>query len=506
MRKRTFARVLPTLAEVQAERARRKLSAYVAQAWEVVLPDTPYIPGWHIDAICEHLQAISLGHIHNLIINIPPRFSKSLTVSVFWPTWEWIDRPATQWLTASYAAELAVRDAVESRRLITSTWYQMRWGDKFKLTDDQNRKARYENDHRGHRIAVGVGGGATGEGGDRIIVDDPMKALDQHSDAIRTEANAWWDGTMSTRANNPETAGRVIIMQRLHERDLTGHVLERAREGGLQWEHLCLPMRYEPRTYVSGLGWRDPRTDEGELLAPERFDEEQTRLLEVTLGEAGAASQLQQRPAPAGGAIMKRAWWDGVNRWAPTDNGKVVGRWLSFDTALKDAEQHDYTAWGVWELYADYRLRLRDLGADKLQFPQVASTIEAQAKRWMADGLLMGIVVEDKGSGTSAIQTLRQSAPPEIAAKLIAFAPVGSKEARARQASLWCERGMVLLPMPGDDVPWLLAFEDVLFKFPAVEHDDVVDQMTQIVIYLENYLAAGWQAQVGQTGTLGVEE
>ena len=355
----------------------------------MVRSDTPYVHGWHIDAICEHLQAISAGHLHNLIINVPPRFSKSLTVCVFWPTWEWIDHPSTQWLTASYAGELAIRDAVESRRLITSTWYQMRWGDRYKLAGDQNLKARYENDHRGHRIAVGVGGGATGEGGDRIIVDDPMKALDQHSDAIRTEANAWWDG---------------------------------------------------------------------------------------------------------------------VNRWAPTDNGKVVGRWLSFDTALKDAEQHDYTAWGVWELYADYRLRLRDLGADKLQFPQVASTIEAQAKRWMADGLLMGIVVEDKGSGTSAIQTLRQSAPPEIAAKLIAFAPVGSKEARARQASLWCERGMVLLPMPGDDVPWLLAFEDVLFKFPAVEHDDVVDQMTQIVIYLENYLAAGWQAQVGQTGTLGVEE
>ena len=488
----------PTLELVRAERASRHLREYIRQGWAVVEPGVDYTHGWHIDAIAEHLEAVTAGAIRNLIINIPPRCTKSLTVGVFWPTWTWIDHPEKQWLTSSYAEVLAVRDAVKSRRLIQSPWYQRRWGDRYRLAGDQNQKSRYENDHNGHRIATGVGGSSTGEGGDIIVADDALKAQDRYSDPVREAANVWWDETMSTRGNNPRTVARVIIMQRLHDDDLTGHVLEKVKAGGEHYEHLCLPMEYEPRIYVSAIGWQDPRQDEGALLWPERFGRDEVDGLKTTLGEEGAAGQLQQRPAPAGGAILKRAWWDGKNRFNAGDLGcyrRNIGRWLSFDTAFKDQEANDYTAWGLWEMTPEYGLQLRQVHQEKLEFPQLASTIEAEGRRWNHDGKLLGIIIEDKGSGTSAIQTLRQTAPPELASLLVAFPPAASKVARARQASVWCERGMIELPHPGDAASWLYDFEETLFKFPAVTHDDVVDQMTQAIIYLEHYLAQGWQAK-----------
>jgi len=479
--------------------AERSLGEYIRQAWHVVEPAVEFTDGWHIDAIAEHLEAISDGTIRNLIINIPPRHMKSLSVGVFWPTWTWTTRPGVQFLVASYAQALAIRDAVKSRRLIQSPWYQERWGSVFALTGDQNQKSRYENDHNGHRISVGVGGMATGDGGDILVADDLLKAQDGHSDAMRTRANEFWSQVMSTRGNDPRTVAKVIIMQRLHERDLTGHVLELMQEGGERYEHLCLPAEYEPRQYTTVIGFEDPREAEGELLWEERFGPEQIADLKATLGDEAVAGQLQQRPAPAGGGIFKRDWWEGKNRYDLTDKQLVtlaVGRWLSFDTALKDSEANDYTAMGVYELAPDYRLRKVSAHWQRLQFPQLAQEIEDQAERWNRDGKLRGVVIEDRGSGTSALQTLRQSAPDWLAELLVGFEPRLSKEGRARQASLWCERGCVLLPYPCDEAGWLLSFcDDFLFKFPNGMFDDPVDEFTQIIIYLEHYLAQGWRGR-----------
>lgn len=221
---------------------------------------------------------------------------------------------------------------------------------------------------------------------------------------------------------------------------------------------------------------------------------------------------MQQRPAPAGGGIFKRDWWEAENRFDPEDEAfwnLCVGRWLSFDTALKDKESNDYTAMGVWELTADYRLALREVWWERLQFPQLAGRIEEEAWRWNRDDKLKGIIIEDKISGTSALQTLRQSAPEWLVGLLVGFEPRGSKEGRARQASLWCERGSVLLPEPSEAAPWLWEFEeDFLFKFPGGAFDDPVDQLTQTVIYLEHFLAQGWRGRMTphQATSVGVHE
>lgn len=224
------------LAEIDQERASRSLREFVRQAFAIIEPSTPFVPGWHIDAIIEHLEGITFGHIRNLLINVPPRHMKSLLVSVLWPAWEWIRFPERRFLYSSYAAQLSIRDSVKCRRLIESPWYQERWGDHYALTGDQNTKGRFENDRSGYRLSTSVGGAATGEGGDRVVCDDPHNVQEAESDSVRKGTTDWWDVVMSTRVNDPRSAAKVVVMQRCHQRDLSGHLLE---QGG--WEHLRLP-------------------------------------------------------------------------------------------------------------------------------------------------------------------------------------------------------------------------------------------------------------------------
>jgi len=420
---------------------------------------------------------------------------KSLLVSVFWPTWSWINSPGLRWLTGSYALPLAVRDTLKSRRLLQSPWYRSLFGHIFSLTPDQRAKGRYDNDRAGSRLAFSFNGLVTGEGADILVVDDPLKAQHAGSALLRGRVNDIYDTALTTRANDPRRARRVIIMQRLHQEDLTGHLLERLHPAGApRYEHLCLPTEYEPHRYISSIGLSDPRSTPGELLWPARFGEVENLAAKAELGLHAYAGQHAQRPAPETGGIYQAAWWRGCSRLDP-DPARVVGRWLSWDTAFKDSETSDFSALTVLELQADYRLHLRHASWQRLQFPQLARAIIDEARLWNLDGKLQAIVIEDRASGISALQTLRQAAPPEIAILLKAFAPAQDKAYRANQASLWCERGCVLLPYPSAGVPWLFEFEDMLYKFPNARLNDPVDSFTQAIIFLEHLLSEGWRAR-----------
>src|SRR5271163_4307839 len=303
----SFAQLLsrPNLInDIDRELASRSLSEFVRQAWSIVEPSTPFVPGWHIDAIIEHLEAVSRGQIRNLLINVPPRHMKSLLVSVFWPDWEWLRWPERRWLFSSYGAQLSIRDSVACRRLIESPWYQSRWADRFALTSDQNTKGRFDNNRSGYRLSTSVGGTATGEGGDRIVCDDPHNVQEAESDSVRKATLDWFDVVMSTRVNDPRSAAKVVVMQRCHQQDLSGHLLE---QGG--WEHLCLPAEYEDPPRVISIRFPDPRTQAGELLWLERFGRKEIADLKVSLGSYAAAGQLQQRPSPVEGGLIKRHWF-----------------------------------------------------------------------------------------------------------------------------------------------------------------------------------------------------
>lgn len=298
---------MPPLEIVEKALAEKSLQHFIRQAWHIVEPKEPFISGWHIDAICEHLEAITYRQIQDLVINIPPRHMKSLTVCVFWPCWEWgpVDLPHTRWLFSSYAEKLSKRDSLKCRRLITSPWYQERWGHKFHLTSDQNEKLRFENNKTGYRLATSVGGVGTGEGGDRIVADDPHNVVDGESEVKRGNVIMWWDESMSTRLNDEKTGSKIVVMQRVHEGDLVGHILE--SEAG--YAHLCLPARYEGnrvKTSVPlGNPFKDPRTEQGELLWPGKFGDNEMDKREAGMSEYAIAGQHQQRPSPRGGGLFK---------------------------------------------------------------------------------------------------------------------------------------------------------------------------------------------------------
>jgi predicted phage terminase large subunit-like protein len=360
------------------EACQENLTTFIREAWRYLDP-APYIHGWHIDAISEHLQAVTDGEIKRLIINVPPRTSKSTIVSVAFPAWIWTQNqvadyaqgvrgPSVQFLTTSYAASLSNRDAQKMRRLIESPWYQSLWGDRFQLL--QSTITKFDNDKGGYRLATSVGAHITGEGGDIIIVDDPHNAMEPESDVTRQSTLDWWDQAMSTRLNNPKTGAFIVIMQRLHQEDLTGHIL--ASEVSDEWTHLCLPMRYEPsRHCATGIGWQDPRgysadghrrspeESDGDLLCPSRFGDREVSRIESSLGPWGAAGQLQQRPEPRGGGLIKDEWWQIWDHEAQMAQGLKKNEFpafdyimASYDGAFTEKEENDYSAltiWGTWK-------------------------------------------------------------------------------------------------------------------------------------------------------------
>lgn len=296
-------RQLPSLIELDRAIASRSLAGFVRAAWHVVEPSERLYWGWALDAICAHLEAVTRGEITRLLINVPPGMCKSLLLNVFWPAWEWgpQNQPHHRYLGTAHKLDLSIRDSTKCRRLIQSDWYQARW--PVKITSDQNSKLKFENTQTGFRESMSFVS-LTGSRGSRLLIDDPLSVDDAASDAARLAVEQTFLEAVPTRVNNRSSA-IVMIMQRLHERDPSGLILSM----GLPYTHLCLPMRFDPsRRCSTSIGFTDPRTADGELLFPERFDEVVVSELEQSLLAYGTAGQLQQLPAPRRGGIFQREW------------------------------------------------------------------------------------------------------------------------------------------------------------------------------------------------------
>jgi predicted phage terminase large subunit-like protein len=474
------------LDDIDRELASRGFRDFVQQAWVVVEPSTPFVPGWHIDAIIEHLEAVSSGQVRNLLINVPPRHMKSLLVSVFWAAWEWITWPERRWLYSSYGAQLSIRDSIKCRRLIESSWYQARWADRFALTSDQITKGRFDNNRSGYRLATSVGGAATGEGGDRIVCDDPHNVQEAESD-VRKATLDWFDVVMSTRVNDPKTAARVVVMQRCHQQDLSGHLIE---QGG--WEHLCLPAEFEGAGRATSIGWSDPRTEHGELLWPDRFGTKEIQELKVSLGSYAAAGQLQQRPSPSGGGIIKRHWFryfqprganlppvlvrlpDGtLTSIAAIEVPHLVDEQIqSWDCAFKDLASSDYVVGQLWGRVGSLYL-LGDQIRARMDCPTTVKAVRAMSEKWPN---CIAKLIEDKANGSAVIQMLSREIPG-----ILPVNPEGGKVARAAAVSPLIEAGNVYLPHPLY-APWVDDFIEECAAFPNGAHDDQVDAMTQALL------------------------
>jgi predicted phage terminase large subunit-like protein len=419
---------------------------------------------------------VAEGSIKRLIINVPPRHMKSISVAVALPAWTWATQPHKKFLYASYASSLSIRDSTKCRRLIDSLWYKAHFGDKFRLTDDQNQKQRFENDKTGYRIATSVGGALTGDGGDIICIDDPHNSVEADSSKVREGVLEWWDQAMQTRLNDPKTGAFVIIMQRLHEQDLTGHILANQLEG--EWDHLMLPARYEvgaPNPMRSSLGFTDPRTQEGELLWPDRMDEKTLKTLERSLGSYAAAGQLQQRPSPKGGGILKASWWV---PWEKEELPEVTYVIQSWDTAFETKESSSYSArttWGIFKHNGHDCLIVLEAWYDKVTYPELRKLAQEAYNDWEPDAVL----IEKKASGASLLQDLRMAGVP-----VLAYSPDRDKVARAHASSALLEDGRIYYPKR----KWAEDLISICAAFPAAKNDDIVDTCTQAWLRLRK----GW--------------
>lgn len=445
--------------------------------WPIIEPATPYIHGWHITAICDHLEAASRFEIKRLMINMPPRHMKSILVNVMFPLWVWLHNPERRFICASYSRDLAIRDGLKMRTIIENPFFQNLFRPTWKLRDDQNQKLKFENDKTGFRLSTSVEGQATGEGGDFLIVDDPLNAMEANSEPAREGAIRWLDTVMSTRANNAKRNCRIMVMQRLHENDPAGHITRKKDQHGA-YEKLILQARYESKPRVkseTSLGFLDPRRKDGELLWPARFDEASLRELEADLQDQ-AHAQLQQDPKPRGGGTFKREWWKRFDK-SPAQILETVQFW---DCAQKPGITNDWSVCTTWARGAA-GFFLLDVWRAKVDAPTLEAMSKALYQKWVPDA----IVIEDKSAGSSLIQYLLK----ETALPVLPYNPKGDKEVRAIASTPTVQAGKCHLPSNpimgedevGNPINLIETFIVEHETFPKGGHDDMVDTTSMMV-------------------------
>lgn len=448
----------PPLELVRRKLAELSLAEFAKQAWHVLEPATELKWGWALDAICAHLEAVTDGRINRLLMNVPPGSMKSLLVSVIWPAWEWGPKGLAhhRFLATAHKEKLAIRDNMKCRRLIQSAWFQRNW--PLALAIDQNAKGKFENSATGFREAMAFGS-LTGSRGDRVLIDDPHSVDDANSPVMLAADILTFREAVPTRVNNDKSA-IIIIMQRLNEGDVSSVAIK------LGYEHLCIPMRYEPgHEKATCIGWRDPRTTEGELMFPERFSERQVLELEATLGSYASAGQLQQRPAPRDGGMFKRSWFKVVD--AAPAGLTYVRDWDLAATVPKAGTDPDWTV-GV------------KIGRDYQGFHYIT---DVKRFRGTSHEVERTILVTAQQDGTGVTISLKQdpgqSGKAQAAAMVRMLAgfvttvssETGSKETRAAPLAAQCEAGNIHL-VRGE---WLDEFLNEIEVFPFGRHDDQVD-------------------------------
>jgi predicted phage terminase large subunit-like protein len=462
---------LPGLEAVRAEKARRSLAEFVRQAWPIIEPTTDLVWGWHVQAICEHLEALTRRQIANLVIEVPPGSGKSTICAVLWPAWSWIDTPSARFLTGSYGLGLAVRDAVRCRRIIESPWYQAHWGERFQMTSDQNVKSRYENSKTGYRVSLSVGSATTGERGSFTLIDDAHNVIEAESDTKREAVIRWHDEAFFNRINDYKMGGRVVIGQRTAQMDLIGHLI---KMGG--FEELRIPEEFEAtRRCTTRIGWSDPRTEDGTLMRPVLFGPEQVKEARKRLGSIAYAAQYQQNPVPREGAMFKSAWFR-ATRYTYTGDYYMLGtrplhphecrRFATVDHACSTRTSADYTVVAIWDDDQRGNLILAHLERDRVEGPDLPKMLKDLHTRWRPQ--FFGI--ECIGAQLSVIQAVRRSG-----LTIRELRTAKDKQSHALAAQVKAEAGQIWLPAQAS---WLADFEDELFHFPAAPHDDQVDVLS----------------------------
>jgi predicted phage terminase large subunit-like protein len=425
-----------------------------------------FVPNWHIEVLAAKLSSVRKGRALRLIVNVPPRHLKSLAASIALPAWLLGHDPKLAIVNATYAQDLADAFARDCRAVMASAWYQGLFPTRLRAARPPLREL--VTTRGGSRFATSVGGVLTGRGADVILIDDPLKAADAMSETRRSAANAWFDGTLYARLNDKSQGSIVIVMQRLHEDDLVGHVMR--SEG---WDVLSFPAiaeadeRYDIETEA---GPRTVTRTLGEALHPERESLATLARVRATIGEANFAGQYQQRPAPAGGGVIKAAWF---RRYGPDETPRFDRIVQSWDTANKPTELADYSVCTTWGMSGP-NAYLLDVFRKRLAFPDLERAVVEEDARFRPEIIL----IEDRASGTQLVQALVDRGLAHVRG----VAPDGDKVMRLHAQSATIENGFVWLPR---EAPWLADYLSELALFPASRHDDQVDSTAQALAWMK---------------------
>lgn len=490
--------MLPYLTEQELAELDKLLSDEPLTFREFIRTVAPHVQFYaHVEDLIDVLQRVADGLLFRLMIFMPPRHGKSEIASRLFSAYYLYRHPGRFVGVTSYGANLAYALSRSAR-------------DNFRAAGGElatEGVEMWETPVGGGLWAAGVGGPITGKGAYLLLVDDPVKNAEEAASlALREKQKEWWRSTFYSR-QEPDAA-IVVIQTRWHEDDLSGWLLAKETDMDSEperWHIVCMPALAEPLPPFPASCTVEPDDREpGQPLCPERYPLHKLQRIRANVGEEVWGSLYQQRPRSQEGDIFNWTWWDGRNRYGIDDSrirNKAVARWQFWDTALKDASSNDPSACVELELWPDYRAAVRFVFNERLQGAFLPDKIREFAERGNRDGKLQAVVIEDKNSGTTSIQTLRATAPPWLANMIQAFEPTGTKEYRARKAAIWCARDCVLLPYPAEAAAWLYDFADQqagqLFRFPKAAHDDMVDAFSMGIIFVEHLLSQGWQTREG---------
>lgn len=461
--------------------------AFTEQCFNTVSPGSQYMDNWHIHCIVEHLQAVERGEISRLIINMPPRCMKSITVSIAWPAWLMGRRPETQIIVASFGQSLSSKLSVDTRLIMESDWYR----EIFPYTviaADQNEKSKFQTTKRGHRIATSVGGTITGEGGDYLILDDPIKPDESPSQTIRETTNNWISQTFLSRFNDRRKGKAVLVMQRLHENDPTAYLS--ANDG---WHKLILPGYFEKSTTIS-IGERTWELQENDYLHEERMGPKEMDEALADLGMYGFCGQILQRPSPDGGGEFKAAWLQFYDNYSKTFSAMGMNIYILYDPANqkknKQRSEPDYTAIVVVGLSPDNNYYVLDLVRDRMNPTERIEKLMLMHRKWnKKGGKPPKVVCEQYGMMTDSFYLKRRQDESNYRFKVIEVGGSMKKEDRIRKLIPIFESERLMLPrkilydtVDGKSVELVKAFiDEELTVFPVGKHDDIIDALARIL-------------------------
>ncbi len=443
---------------------RQDLSCFAEMTFNLLEPGTRYRHNWHIEHLCWQLTRVARGEGRRLIINVPPRSMKSIIASVAFPAWVLGHDPTRRIICVSYAEDLARKLSVDTRTVLESRRFRELFP-AFALASKRPRSTELITTRHGYRFAAGAGGSVLGRGADLIIVDDPIKATDALSAAERRRVAEFYDNTLYTRLNDKSSGAIVIIMQRLHQDDLVGHVLERD-----DWEVASIPaIATEDRSYRLGNEpWQLYQRRAGEVLQEEREPREVLEQIRRSLGSLTFSAQYQQSPVPAQGNIVRRDWLR-FYRDPPDAFDFTIASW---DTASTLGENADYSVGTVWGAKG-LDFYLLDLVRARFEVPELRREVVRLSRRYSTDQT----IIEDTDIGRAVMQDLRRAGEYRV----ILRRPRFDKQARFLAQSARFEAGQVHVPQ---DAPWLGSWMEELLAFPNGRHDDQVDSTSQALDYL----------------------